>query len=404
MILITAVIFLNFIGSADSLHSSQPSSQSHPKHSTRPKGREHFLKKGRSANQLFSKEAIIQTMNYIPPATGSSWNSLPFTTEDIENCELPPSFDWREWEGVSGIDTQPIYGCGGCWVYAATAVFESLIRIRTGQEIDLSEEQISSCLRNGNHTGISWQAFNFMQSNGVTTEEYIPCDFLFPVCDYELNSEYYYLNDHWILGMYEFPLDQRVKIAKYIIKSFGPVASGFIVYEDWGNYRGGIYLYDNASPSVGHHSIAIVGWKDDPSVPNGGYWIVKNDFGEEWGENGYFRIGYGECEIDMVIMFAHWDPDTPYPVFATKVGTRYFYAKESIKLDITARVPEGHTASYQATDLPDGASYDEMTGIFAWTPDDSQTGVYEIGFMAYYDEFQTSQTGIIVIVPQPHRE
>ena len=179
-------------------------------------------------------------MNYQSYIGGGSWDALPFTKEDVENAEYPPSFDWRELDGVTAIDIQPEDGCGGCWVYAATAVFESIIKIKSGLEVDLSEEQISSCLPNGNHTGIAWQAFNFIQSDGVTTEEHAPCAYDFPICDYDLNSDTYYLHDHWILAMWELSLSQRVKILKYAIQNYGPVAGGFIVYSDWGSYRSGV--------------------------------------------------------------------------------------------------------------------------------------------------------------------
>lgn len=401
LVLLAVAIFLfNLSVYPDSAKSDHASRQSNSRQAEGPSRNKAPFKRGRSANQLYTIESIMHTLNYFPIEASGPWDCLPFTVEDVDNAVYPLHFDWRELGGVTAIDTQPDYGCGGCWVYAATAVFESLIKIRSGLEVDLSEEHISSCLRNGNHTGIAWQAFNFMQSNGVTTEEHIPCDFLFPVCDYEMNPDYYYLNDNWILGMYDLPLAERVRIMKYAIQNYGPVAGGFIVYEDWGDYRSGVYIHDDQSPYAGHHSIAIVGWADDASIPTGGYWIVKNDFGEEWGENGFFRIGYGECEIDMAIMFARWDPDTPYPVFSVKVGTRYYYTGESIQLDVSARVPEGNTPLYQAVGLPSGASYDQTTGLFTWTPAADQTGIHEIGFIAFYDTFETSQTGTIIIVPR----
>lgn len=34
------------------------------------------------------------------------------------------------------------------------------------------------------------------------------------------------------------------------------------------------------------------------------------------------------------------------------------------------------------------------------TPAESQIGVHEIEFIAYFDTFQTAQTGVIIIVPQ----
>ena len=127
---------------------------------------------------------------------------------------------------------------------------------------------------------------------------------------------------------------------------------------------------------------------------------MKNDFGEEWGENGFFNIGYGECEIDMALMFAEWDPDTLDPVFSMKVGTRYYYEGETISLHISARVPAGRTPSYTAAGLPRGAVYDPATGWFTWTPDASQIGAHEIEFNARYDEYSKSQTGTLIIVPR----
>jgi C1A family cysteine protease len=39
-----------------------------------------------------------------------------------------------------------------------------------------------------------------------------------------------------------------------------------------------------------NHAILIVGWKDDDSIGNGGYWICKNSWDTDWGYDGFFNI------------------------------------------------------------------------------------------------------------------
>ena len=59
-------------------------------------------------------------------------------------------------------------------------------------------------------------------------------------------------------------------------------------------YESGIYRHVEGFIE-GLHAVAIVGYDDEENC-----WIVKNDWGPDWGENGYFRIvaGTNDCEIE----------------------------------------------------------------------------------------------------------
>lgn len=69
----------------------------------------------------------------------------------------------------------------------------------------------------------------------------------------------------------------------------GPIAIG-INAEPILNYKGGIY--DNKDEDRGvNHIVSCVGW----GVENGkSYWIIRNSWGEYWGELGYVRVAMGD--------------------------------------------------------------------------------------------------------------
>jgi hypothetical protein len=72
----------------------------------------------------------------------------------------------------------------------------------------------------------------------------------------------------------------------------GPLTACFDVYEDFYSYGDGVYHQVSGS-KVGSHCVLVIGYSDNDNC-----WICKNSWGTGWGEKGYFRIGYGECNID----------------------------------------------------------------------------------------------------------
>jgi C1A family cysteine protease len=65
-----------------------------------------------------------------------------------------------------------------------------------------------------------------------------------------------------------------------------------VVYQDFFSYRSGVYRHVSGG-AAGGHCVEIVGYDDAQ-----GCWICKNSWGANWGEGGFFRIAYGECQID----------------------------------------------------------------------------------------------------------
>jgi len=93
------------------------------------------------------------------------------------------------------------------------------------------------------------------------------------------------------------PQGSEYNIRKEIFK-WGPCTSGVMVYQDFIDWNGkGIYQYDGISPKIGGHAIVLMGWGEENGKK---YWIVRNSWGVEWGDNGYFKIlrGTNHCEIE----------------------------------------------------------------------------------------------------------
>jgi hypothetical protein len=81
----------------------------------------------------------------------------------------------------------------------------------------------------------------------------------------------------------EMTTTQKIKAIQYDLTKWGPVAAGFVVYENFLQYSGrDVYTAIGGNP-VGGHYVTIIGWKDD-------YWICRNNWGANWGLMGYFRV------------------------------------------------------------------------------------------------------------------
>jgi len=73
----------------------------------------------------------------------------------------------------------------------------------------------------------------------------------------------------------------------------GPVETGFLVYDDFMSYRGGVYR-KTSNYLRGGHAVKVVGWGVE-ATSNTEFWVVANSWGTRWGEEGHFRIAMNHC-------------------------------------------------------------------------------------------------------------
>jgi len=137
----------------------------------------------------------------------------------------------------------------------------------------------------------------------------------------------------------------------------------------------------------GGHGVVLLGYNDDD--PSNSYWICKNSWGTSWGEDGYFKIKMGVCEIGTwVIQLSGVTIDNQPPVLG------------DVSLSIAGQTfREGKEISIQLqTPLPRGAAVNATTGEFTWTPSYTQAGVYSLRFSVSDGSLEDFEVVTITVV------
>merc|ERR1711974_532356 len=96
-------------------------------------------------------------------------------------------------------------------------------------------------------------------------------------------------------GQKSYSIERDVNQIQLELMTNGPVEAAFTVFEDFPNYKSGVYQHVAGKP-LGGHAIRILGWGVEEGTP---YWLVANSWNYDWGDNGTFKIlrGKDHCGI-----------------------------------------------------------------------------------------------------------
>jgi hypothetical protein len=212
----------------------------------------------------------------------------------------PVSLDWRQRDGQDW--TTPVRDastCGSCVAFAVTGAVESRLKIAAGDfslNPDLSEAHLffGSCDQCCD-SGMSVEpALQFSRYTGIVDEAcypYSPQNQSFnPCADWQSRTT----------EIAAWSVTFNAAAMKQALADGGPIVASLDLYEDFQSYSGGIYRHTHGK-YVSGHAVTLVGYDDSE-----GYWIGKNNWGTDWGEDkdrnsnggGWFRIYYGQAGID----------------------------------------------------------------------------------------------------------
>ena len=112
-----------------------------------------------------------------------------------------------------------------------------------------------------------------------------------------------------------------------------PVIGGFEVYENFYNYKGGVYKRISGKPTGGH-AMCIVGYNDEINAL-----MIVNSWGKDWGDEGFFWLDYklfeSLCIYNCAVMYDIIDtpPEDTAPPAPTGLSASMGGYSDKIVLD-----------------------------------------------------------------------
>ncbi|CAG9860774.1 unnamed protein product [Phyllotreta striolata] len=200
-----------------------------------------------------------------------------------EGVTLPDSIDWREKNVVAEVKNQG--ACGSCWAFSSTGGLEGQYALKRGKLVSLSEQNLLDCsdaYGNGNCSvgGLMTYAFNYVKDNGINSEAAYPYEAKQGPCRYNAQESIVHISGYEAIPKDEISL-------KYAVGLNGPISVA-VDFSHAGGYAGGIYSDSSCSNKRDdlNHGVLVVGYGSENGMD---YWIIKNSWSANFGENGYIR-------------------------------------------------------------------------------------------------------------------
>ena len=256
-------------------------------------------------NNEYTNDSVITNQSFYSPVSFEYPGlNLTLINNTISISTLPSRFDLRDWGWITPVKNQG--HMGSCWTFAFGEALETALLKATGIRYDISENYIQNLQIRYSEFGdlraveggldytalanvVSWL------SVGETDDEYDEVGKLSVFVESQnkirLHDVLFIMPD---AGNY-------VDEVKKAILNYGAVSIGYASSstEPYFNKDTSAQYTNESLPA--DHAVAIIGWDDNYSAdnflitpPENGAWIVKNSWGTEWGDEGYFYLSYYE--------------------------------------------------------------------------------------------------------------
>ena len=208
----------------------------------------------------------------------------------IDIREITPGIlnkiNWKEKGYVSQVKDQKSCSCS--YAFAATSVIESAL-LRNNDSATLSEQEIVDCSQEfgnkGCTSGSITNSLNYIKTKSISKDKVYPYDSAASECRSPSKTTKYTIKGYTTCDASINSLLKNLPIA--------PIAAAMFVTDDFLDYESGIYDAEASCGSVTQTNAAVlvVGYDLEAALP---FIIVKNSWGDKWGEEGFARISIGQ--------------------------------------------------------------------------------------------------------------
>lgn len=207
----------------------------------------------------------------------SIYDSSKITSDDL---------DWRRADVGTRVKDQGL-DCSCCWAFASVAAVESVYQLLQDDDLDLSEQHLINCENrcSGCSGGYVDLALDYVKNKGLPKSSAVP---------YLSKEEKCVETDRGVYYIDMFLVNKGIDVFNKSLL-WSPTVVNIGVTDSFFDYKSGIY--DGECSVNLNHSVLLVGEGYDPKTKKR-YWVIKNSWGRDWGEDGYMRLERTMTEND----------------------------------------------------------------------------------------------------------
>uniref|UniRef100_A0A7S4A6E7 Peptidase C1A papain C-terminal domain-containing protein n=2 Tax=Pelagomonas calceolata TaxID=35677 RepID=A0A7S4A6E7_9STRA len=277
----------------------------------------------------------VEAAGFVWRGNATAKSSHDLLHKKIKDDDLPDAFTWGNVDGVNYLTMSrnqhiPQY-CGSCWAHGSVSALADRVKIaRKAKGVDLnpSVQHILNCGGGGSCHGGSvdgpyqWLHKLSKEGKGIsleTSNPYLACsseskdgickgqDWSCSDINVARTCSTFPSAGGFCAAIADYPqitIDDYGSISgqkamQKEIYARGPISCGIdasAILE----YQSGIAVHKGLLETV-DHVISVVGWGKENDQQ---YWIVRNSWGEYWGEMGYIRVAFGSLKVEQQCAWA----------------------------------------------------------------------------------------------------